>query len=332
MNIYAVDWYPHFGRNSAIIRALEIAMSEKVKFVDRVEIADVILIGPYGDQHKYSHIVHAKQAWKLFCTAENVLPDYRYYDHSLTFSRFNFNNRNYRWPCWHHSLALDQQCQTTYTYDETLHLLHVNRPLVDVSEKEHWSKIVAIFSNMESIRCHLYTMFDQQGLIDGIGGPFGNAFAWGDEFTYRSKLAALKPYGFNMCLENTISDGYYTEKVLHARSSGCIAIVYSESHINNDFHGDGIVNLYDYDTVDNLVADIMSLASDRDDFIRRASSPIFSTKPELYGAVNFIRESYGNFIAGTLDTKPIQFSNSTLEIRPPSKVMRLLKQLRTLIS
>jgi hypothetical protein len=322
-----VDWYPHFGANSAIIRALEIAFCVSVTFVENVQFADIILIGPYGNKHKHPEIVRISKPWKLFCTAENVLPDYRYYHHSLTFSRFDFNKRNYRWPCWHHSLALDKHGEYTYTHDQTQYLLNVNRPLINPHEKEKWSQCVAIFNNMEPIRCHLYAKFSHYGIIDGIGGPFGNGFSWGDETTYRQKLSALSPYGFNLCLENTISDGYYTEKVLHARSSGCIAIVYSDPHIYDDFHPDGIINLYDYESVNALVEDVLSLTSDKDALVSKANSPIFTTTPDVYGVVAFIREAYKLYAEGYLDAAPVQFSDSTPEVPTPSLMKKMLQRL-----
>jgi hypothetical protein len=330
MNVLPIDYYLGFGEKSAVITAIERALSSKVTIVTDYRKADIIVIGPYGKRHMSPEIVNCTHCWKLFCTGENVLPDYRYYHHSLTFSRFDFCGRNFRWPCWYHSFSMGREIDATYTFDETDRLIETNQPLVDPCSKEFWKRAVAIFNNMEPLRCHLFAAFDQRNKIDGVGGPFGNGFAWGDETTYREKLSILQNYGFNLCLENSQSDGYYTEKILHARSMGCIAIVYSDPHVYNDFHKDGLVNLYDFDTVSELVDHVLSLMSNKNEFELCARSPIFSKQPDVMGVQRFISSSYSQFTEGTINNTPVQYSDFTPVYKIPSKtdeVIHLLKKL-----
>jgi len=69
-------------------------------------------------------------------------------------------------------------------------------------------------------------MYDAISKIDYIHAP-GN-FIKNDntlkECYNNNKIEYLKEFKFNICAENTISDGYITEKIFDAFSSGCIPI------------------------------------------------------------------------------------------------------------
>ena len=61
------------------------------------------------------------------------------------------------------------------------------------------------------------------------------------------KLDIISDYKFNICFENTIHPGYYTEKLLHAKIAGCIPIYYSDEKMNIDFNEKCALNLYDFE-------------------------------------------------------------------------------------
>lgn len=53
----------------------------------------------------------------------------------------------------------------------------------------------------------------------------------------------LKDYKFCLCYENESSEGYITEKLLHAKAAGCIPIYWGASDVSKDFAPEGFINL-----------------------------------------------------------------------------------------
>ena len=56
-----------------------------------------------------------------------------------------------------------------------------------------------------------------------------------------------------MCFENSIGEGYVTEKLLDARVMGCKSLYWGDSCYLGDFNGDGILNVRDADSIEQVV-------------------------------------------------------------------------------
>ena len=67
------------------------------------------------------------------------------------------------------------------------------------------------------------------GAVDG----FGRASGVTDP---RSKYEILEPYVFNLCFENSMFPGYYTEKIVQAWAAGTIPLYFSDTLVKSDFN------------------------------------------------------------------------------------------------
>ena len=76
---------------------------------------------------------------------------------------------------------------------------------------------------------------------------------------YDFKLDTISNYRFNVCFENTIEPGYYTEKLLHSKIAGCIPIYYADKQINRDFNSESFINLIDFKTIEDFVSHIIKI-------------------------------------------------------------------------
>lgn len=329
IRVYPVDWYSHFSLRSPVCALLSSSLNAQIELVTNLNTADIVLVGAYGVRHQQSHIAGTTEAWKLFITGENHIPDLRYYDHSLSFCRFDFDGRNFRWPIWFQSLSMDGIDSGTFTPDETQVILNTNRPLYMPDSRPQWNEVVAVFNNCEPVRCHVFERLQHFGIIKGIGTPFGNALPWGDENTYRPKIDVLRNFGFNLCFENTISDGYYTEKVLHARVCGCVPLVYADPHMSHDFNLDSCINLYGFESINEFCDLIYEVSSSHSKWVDLASGPIFSRIPDLEPVRNFLRSSYESFHSGSFVRNRSSFDHMRNIVQPPTIPARLLKKLQS---
>ncbi len=296
LRVFLVDWYDHFTISNPYWCLLEIALKDTLVLEKNVSNADIILIGAYGNKHCLPEIQRAK-GWRLFVTGENRVPDYRYCHHSLSFCRYDFGKRNCRFPVWMLNLALFGDCKTTLSRQQTDELIRFNRPLSDFSyERRDLSRIVTVFNNPEVHRIMAFIQLYKRGIIEGVGPVFGNYTKWGDEVGYVEKLSILKKYGYCLCMENSTTDGYYTEKVLHSRVAGCIPIVYSDPNIKVDFCTDGLINLYDYDDYDAFINTIVECTSNTSAYAKLNNSPIFSKTPSIEPVCTFLNVAYESFL------------------------------------
>ena len=88
-------------------------------------------------------------------------------------------------------------------------------------------------------------------------------------------------------MENQISDGYVTEKLLQAKISGNIPIFYGDAAVNKDFNPDCFIYINEmYDT--ELMGRIEELDKDNTLYSNKINEPLFTTKPSINNFLNYL--------------------------------------------
>ncbi|KLI14125.1 glycosyltransferase [Brachyspira hyodysenteriae] len=217
----------------------------KNNYIDDLEISynpDIEFFAPVGKRY---FLENSKAKIKIFYTGECVSKDAidkswrQYYDNcvndvdlSLGFDRVDEDKyKNYvRFPIWifynFHGL-LDNK---NYTKD------NIKKIIDDInnakSKKNRFASLVASH-DATNIRTQMYNQIKK---IDSISCPsklFHNDDTLKQNFN-DVKTEYLKDFKFNICPENTISDGYITEKLFDAFKSGCIPIYNGDDNIELD--------------------------------------------------------------------------------------------------
>lgn len=67
------------------------------------------------------------------------------------------------------------------------------------------------------------------------------------------KLEFLQNYKFCITYENSSSQGYVTEKLLHAKAAGCVPIYWGDPKVNRDFNTKGFICAQDFKTPGELI-------------------------------------------------------------------------------
>ena len=130
-----------------------------------------------------------------------------------------------------------------------------------------------IFNNTyQNPRLEIHKKLSEYKNVDGHGEPFGNSFyPW-----EKRKLEIYKDYKFAICFENSIREGYHTEKLFHAKIAGTLPIYWGHSSVSNDFNSKGFINLNDYESVDELVEYVKKIDQDDDLYNSYIQEPLFS--------------------------------------------------------
>ena len=207
----------------------------KEKFLTNLKIRlrppDIEFFGPMG---RLKFVKRSKAKIKIFFTGEcvdnesinkiwkqysdNLVNDV---DISMGFNHLDENkHENYvRFPLWILSHFHSILHKNTTKDDIAKRVKEINE---SIFPKTKFTSLVA-GHDQSNIRQPMYDAISKIDYIHAPGNFIKNDPTLKEKFN-NNKNEYLKEFKFNICAENTISDGYITEKIFDAFSSGCIPI------------------------------------------------------------------------------------------------------------
>jgi len=252
----------------------------EIEFDSSPEESDIIFFSCFGEEHKK---YKDSNAIKIFYIGENVPANFSVADYCLSFDFDDHGGKNFRLPHWylyvnwwdepnfpHSKISLDE---LFYQYD----------PKEVYSRKEFCSIMIG---NPVQNRIHVAQTLNQLNPVHGYGRVFGNPYDG-------SKVELLRNYRWNICFENSITDGYVTEKLLEAKVAGCIPIYYGPYYVNKDFNEKCFINYYDYRSPQELLEVVAKIEKSEELFLSLASQPLFNTPPNLDSLKQFLQNVIG---------------------------------------
>lgn len=87
------------------------------------------------------------------------------------------------------------------------------------------------------------------------------------------KFEFLKQYKFCLAYENSSSQGYTTEKYLHAKAAGCIPIYWGDPKFERDFDIQGCIDARRFTTPEELIEAVRAVDSNPTEWLRKFSIP-----------------------------------------------------------
>lgn len=180
----------------------------------------------------------------LFQTAENIRHDVHKADYSISFDLNIKSSTHFRLPYWmemidwsHEGVVGNQNPR----YGQLLKIERLMQALGDDFLKRNWG--AAFLSS--HIREPRKTLFDAVHKVIPVTG-FGAHFNKNIEDHHRSgflKHTLLQDFAFNLCPENGMYPGYYTEKIPEAFYAQCLPITWTDENVLIDFNPNAFINL-----------------------------------------------------------------------------------------
>jgi hypothetical protein len=224
-----------------------------------------------------------------FITGENRGPEFRLARKQIGFWR-SYKNRSdvFRFPNWMWHLNWPEiEDQPPYPrYGMRLDIDRLMRPIKDTYSEQQLAsrqnKAILFSKHLREPRRQLYEVTNSVLGCDGYGGAFNN------DNRAQAKMPIMEGYRFSLCPENSIGDGYITEKIPEAFHSGCIPISWCRPEdLAEDFNPEAIVNLYGLDHQQRKeVLEEMRVGSDY--FKTLIETPLLKKRPSLAPLINFI--------------------------------------------
>jgi hypothetical protein len=219
---------------------------------------------------------------------ENVRPSFVGYSHSLSFDYDTYGGRNLRLPIWYARLAWPGFIQKprkpnfhNHGYEDLISIesLMKGRTL-DMSQKTKFCAMIA--GNPEGLRINLYNSISAYKQVDGYGNMFGNSLR-------KSKFEILPEYKFCLCPENSIYDGYITEKLIDAYAGGALPLYSGDKSVTKDFNEKAFFNYQFHNNMSGFVEGIKEWDKDQDLYQYTYNQPLLTKEPKLDDAIQFTR-------------------------------------------
>jgi len=266
MKISFADFWDGFDYNNNFFRDLILSIDNSYNFIPFSNDTDILIYSCFGKSHNKV----SSKVKKIFYTGENLRPNYNDCQYSLTFDFDSYNGKNIRLPLW--VLQIDWFNKINYTnpqYIIPLEYIKVN-PLTR-KNKDKFCCIV--FNGRSPHRWEIIEKLGKYKKVDCYGKPFGNWF-YGED----NKLKTISDYKFNICFENSISPGYYTEKMIHAKTAGCLPLYWADNNCHKDFNPRSFLNLYDFSNLDDFIEKIIYLDENNFEYTKIVSEYLFTDR------------------------------------------------------
>ena len=211
---------------------------------------DLIIYSCYGTEFlKYS-------CPRIFYTAENIRPNFRFCDFAVSFD-YNNNKNHFRLPLY--SVYFTNQNLTKRR--DAKALLHKKTGFCSfvVSNAKESEERINFFHELSK-----YKEIASGGTYaNNVGGPVEN------------KRDFISKYLFNIAFENSSYPGYTTEKIAEPWVEGCIPIYWGDPEITKDINPDCFINMHDFDCFDAAIAYIKEVDASPELQTKYLSAPFF---------------------------------------------------------
>lgn len=267
-----------------------------------IQTADLLVIGPFHnprEKHRWvprplrpMHDALAKRLQgsnrplTLFHTGENLRHDHFPRDYAISFDLAVEDTNHHRLPYWMELVDWSHEGITGNTNPRFGSLLKLNRLLQPLGNRflNKPCRAAIFASHIREPRATLMRALRPYIGVDGFGSVFDSTVTHHSTSGF-TKLEILKNYGVNLCPENSMYPGYYTEKIPEAFMADCLPLTWTDSNVAVDFNPDAILNLAPLmaENFAQLKAQLTKTA-----FSAYAEHPILLEAPTLNNLRNFL--------------------------------------------
>lgn len=276
MKISFVDFWPGFDTKNNFLYFLFREIYQNIEVVDPSN-SNLMIYSCFGKEHlKYNQK-------KIFYTGENIRPNFNECDYSLSFDIDDYGGKNIRLPLWYFYISWFDGV----SYNNPKFILPVNQINDNIFIRKEKNKFCStVYSNESKYRKEFFDILSTYKKVDGYGRPFNN-WSNGED----KKYEIISDYKFNICFENSDYYGYHTEKLLHAKTAGCIPIYWGSETITEDFNPNCFINLKDFnDDLYSLFEYIKEIDNNDKLYESLKKEPLFLSTPTIDGIMTKIKK------------------------------------------
>ena len=217
---------------------------------------DYLFFSVYGFKnykHKYDNCI------KIFYTCENNEPDFSICDYAIAFTHLKFDDRYIRFP-WYLFNGFDK-LNKNKVFDRQ-----------QVLNRKFCNFIYGDYKMADPYRKYIFEKIGQYKKIDSAGTYLNNT---GKFISISKKVSFISDYKFTLAIENSISNGYTTEKIIHPMLVNSMPIYWGNPSVEEDFNKKSFICIQDFQSLENAIEEIIRLDNDNEAYISKLSQPWF---------------------------------------------------------
>ena len=225
----------------------------------------------------------------LFQTSENIRPDMTETDFALSFDLGIKDPKHCRFPYWMEMTDWSTEGITGNTnprFGRILDIEQMMRPLGDQFLKRERHALL-ISSHLLEPRKTIYQALSELVPVQGLGAYFNSDIKNHHQSGF-VKFDELQAVAFNLCPENSLFPGYYTEKIPEAFLAGCLPITWTDQNVQVDFNPKAMINLEPMHW--NQFAELPDILLNETRLAAFADEPLMLKRPSIEPIINFLRE------------------------------------------
>ena len=255
MKIALLNQYATY-KESLPIAVLNRLCGNKLEFTDPGKAA-LIIVGSFKQRRSPAQKAYDaaakllgygnKSALRLFHVYENVRHDTVPADYVISSDLGVQAENHFRLPYWMESLDWSKHGTANKKSNRVRRLLDPSELLSPRGSKslERPLKAALFCAHLKEPRQTLYDTMSKIMPTDGFGPAFSSEIRSHDASGF-FKDDILQDYAVNLCPENSLYPGYYTEKVVEAFGAGCLPVTWAEQSIGVDFNPLAFINALDF--------------------------------------------------------------------------------------
>lgn len=224
----------------------------------------------------------------LLITGENVRHDFQNCDYSISFDLGVSNLHHFRMPYWMEMVDWTKEGVTGNQNPRFGRLLNLDRLCSPLGEDFiHRPQKAAIFaSHLREPRGTLLQAVKKQIEVVEFGKSFNPNIKNHSE-SGLIKFDELQNFAFNLCPENGMHPGYYTEKIPEAFMAGCLPITWADENVKVDFNPHAFINLAPMSA--KFFSELSDILHSKNILTSYAEQPLLLKRPSIEALKKFIQ-------------------------------------------
>ena len=181
---------------------------------------------------------------RVFHSSENVRHDVLPANYSISFDLNVGSSNHYRLPYWMEMIDWSHEGILGNQNPRYGSLMTIERLMQPLGNHFLSKPKAAAFlsSHIREPRSTLFETVNQIIPVTGFGAHFNKNIKNHLQSGF-AKQELLQQFAFNLCPENSMYPGYYTEKIPEAFFADCLPITWADENVKVDFNPNALINL-----------------------------------------------------------------------------------------
>ena len=262
IKICFVDFWEGFNANDNFF----INFLKKYHEVEISNNPDYCFFSSYGFEN-----LRFNSCIKIQFVGENMVPDFNLADYAIGFHHLKFEDRYLRLPLYY--LYENYFIPDGFKKIREIRNLDKNALL----NRKFCNFVYSNSTTADPIRREFFEKLLRYKKVDS-GGKYLNNIG----YQVPKKVDFIKDYKFTIAFENSVCEGYTTEKIFEPMLCNSIPIYYGNPLVDKDFNPSSFIWMKNPDSIKETIEEIIRLDLDDDAYIGKLSQPYFASEQLCY--------------------------------------------------